>query len=148
MARRRCSGPSERPLTHALPSWLLLLILLAPIRLDLSLCFSFVLHTTPHTTAYSFPNSTRGRKHSPAHPVLDNDVSVFRSRTPSLHSLYLTGPVTPTGPHVLSTSISALGILANNLTLSHRLCPLLNGTIKQEDGFNNAAFMGAAPTMP
>jgi transcription initiation factor TFIID subunit 1, fungi type len=31
---------------------------------------------------------------------------------------------------------------------SHRLCPLLNGTIKQEDGFNNAAFMGAPPTMP
>ena len=29
-----------------------------------------------------------------------------------------------------------------------RLCPLLNGTIKQEDGFNNAAFMGAPPTMP
>ena len=29
----------------------------------------------------------------------------------------------------------------------HRLCPLLNGTIKQEDGFNNAAFMGAPPTM-
>jgi hypothetical protein len=26
-----------------------------------------------------------------------------------------------------------------------RLCPLLNGTIKQEDAFNNAAFMNAPP---
>jgi hypothetical protein len=30
----------------------------------------------------------------------------------------------------------------------YRLCPLLNGTIRQEDGFKNAAFMGAPPTMP
>jgi hypothetical protein len=34
-----------------------------------------------------------------------------------------------------------------SIRLPHRLCPLLNGTIKQEDGFNNAAFMGAPPTM-
>jgi hypothetical protein len=34
-----------------------------------------------------------------------------------------------------------------DISPSTRLCPLLNGTIKQEDGYNNAAFMGAPPTM-
>jgi len=33
------------------------------------------------------------------------------------------------------------------LIFRSRLCPLLNGTIKPEDGFNNAAFMGAPPTI-
>ncbi|OQV08140.1 hypothetical protein CLAIMM_12454 [Cladophialophora immunda] len=34
-----------------------------------------------------------------------------------------------------------------HIKTNKKLCPLLNGTIKQEDGFNNAAFMGAPPTM-
>jgi hypothetical protein len=33
--------------------------------------------------------------------------------------------------------------IADNI--SQRLCPLLNGTVKQEDAFNNAAFMNAPP---
>jgi len=35
-----------------------------------------------------------------------------------------------------------------HIKTNKKLCPLLNGTIKQEDGFYNAAFMGAPPTMP
>ncbi|KAL2421631.1 Transcription initiation factor TFIID subunit 1 [Exophiala dermatitidis] len=34
-----------------------------------------------------------------------------------------------------------------HIKTNKKLCPLLNGTIKQEDGFNNSAFMGAPPTM-
>ncbi|KIV81823.1 hypothetical protein, variant 2 [Exophiala sideris] len=34
-----------------------------------------------------------------------------------------------------------------HIKTNKKLCPLLNGTIKQEDGYNNAAFMGAPPTM-
>jgi hypothetical protein len=54
----------------------------------------------------------------------------------------------------LSTPLKPLNqnnklITTSTLSFSlHRLCPLLNGTVKQEDGFNNAAFMGAPPTMP
>ncbi|KAF7511260.1 hypothetical protein GJ744_005157 [Endocarpon pusillum] len=35
-----------------------------------------------------------------------------------------------------------------HIKTNKKLCPLLNGTIKQDEGFNNAAFMGAPPTMP
>ncbi|RMZ80878.1 hypothetical protein DV737_g2751, partial [Chaetothyriales sp. CBS 132003] len=34
-----------------------------------------------------------------------------------------------------------------HIKTNKKLCPLLNGSIKQEDAFNNAAFMGAPPTL-
>jgi transcription initiation factor TFIID subunit 1 len=34
-----------------------------------------------------------------------------------------------------------------HIKTNKKLCPLLNGTIKQEEGYNSAAFMGAPPSM-
>jgi len=57
------------------------------------------------------------------------------------------GHIVPPPPPFRRITLFEHGLTCMTLAPPNRLCPLLNGTIKQEDGYNNAAFMGAPPTM-
>lgn len=68
----------------------------------------------------------------------------------SIYLFFIRRPNTP--PPILSLSLSLSLLLYSrtwlmHFTLGFRLCPMLNGTMKQEDGFNDSAFAIGAPSV-
>jgi hypothetical protein len=90
-----------------------------------------------------YSTCTRGRSYSDHGPfLLVLDTSVVFLLLALLFCSHPSQLVTSQLHYILAEP------LANQLPPRCRLCPLLNGTIRQDEGFNNAAFMGAPPTMP